>query len=96
MLTAYWDEGLTRLVVTAAQDAAGDRVTERVVALAARLGLREDADPEADETRHPATPARYGSTPPRCCWTPPVRPGPSPDARWACHGARERSPPPSR
>ncbi|WGD44592.1 cation-translocating P-type ATPase [Streptomyces cathayae] len=56
VLTAYWDEGLTRLVVTAAQDAAGDRVTERAVALAARLGLSEDADPEADETRHPGDP----------------------------------------
>ncbi|MEV0692408.1 cation-translocating P-type ATPase [Streptomyces sp. NPDC050388] len=56
VLTAYWDEGLTRLVVTVAQDAAGDRVTERAVALAARLGLSEDADPEEEETPHPGDP----------------------------------------
>lgn len=56
VLTAYWDEGLARLVVTAAEDAAGDRVTERAVALAARLGLSEDADPEEDGTPHPGDP----------------------------------------
>ncbi|MEZ3180633.1 cation-translocating P-type ATPase [Streptomyces pimonensis] len=46
VLSAYWDEGLARLVVTAVTDAAGDRVGERAVALAARLGLTEDAGPE--------------------------------------------------
>ncbi|MFI2376358.1 HAD-IC family P-type ATPase [Streptomyces sp. NPDC018964] len=57
VLTAYWDEGLSRLVVTAVTDAAGDRVTERAVALAARLGLTEDAGPEEeDDTAHPGDP----------------------------------------
>ncbi|CAL9649180.1 cation-translocating P-type ATPase [Streptomyces sp. Tu 3180] len=58
VLTAYWDEGLSRLVVTAVTDAAGDRVTERAVALATRLGLSEDADPEEgeDEAAHPGDP----------------------------------------
>ncbi|MCX2927140.1 cation-translocating P-type ATPase [Streptomyces sp. NEAU-W12] len=51
---AYWDEGLSRLVLTAAEDAAGDRVTERALAIAARLGLTEGADPEAP--RHPGDP----------------------------------------
>ncbi|MFF5160225.1 HAD-IC family P-type ATPase [Streptomyces sp. NPDC000348] len=57
VLTAYWDEGLSRLVVTAVTDAAGDRVTERAVALAARLGLTEDAGPEDEGgTAHPGDP----------------------------------------
>ncbi|WP_149552841.1 cation-translocating P-type ATPase [Streptomyces marokkonensis] len=57
VLTAYWDEGLSRLVVTAATDAAGDRVTEHAVALAARLGLTEDAGPgDANGTAHPGDP----------------------------------------
>ncbi|CAL9357876.1 Potassium-transporting ATPase ATP-binding subunit [Streptomyces sp. enrichment culture] len=57
VLTAYWDEGLSRLVVTAVTDAAGDRVTERAVALAARLGLTEDAGPEEEgEAAHPGDP----------------------------------------
>ncbi|WP_043495562.1 hypothetical protein, partial [Streptomyces viridosporus] len=38
VLTAYWDEGLSRLVVTSVTDAASDRVSEQAVALAARLG----------------------------------------------------------
>ncbi|MBA8976506.1 cation-transporting ATPase I [Streptomyces aureorectus] len=57
VLTAYWDDGLSRLVVTAVTDAAGDRVTEHAVALAARLGLTEDAGPdEASGTAHPGDP----------------------------------------
>ncbi len=57
VVAAYWDEGLARLVVTAATDAAGDRVSERAVALAARLGLTEDAGPEPDDaTVHPGDP----------------------------------------
>ncbi|AZM63947.1 MULTISPECIES: cation-translocating P-type ATPase [unclassified Streptomyces] len=57
VLTAYWDEGLSRLVVTAVTDAAGDRVSEHAVALAARLGLTEDAGPEEDDgTAHPGDP----------------------------------------
>ncbi|MDU0304401.1 cation-translocating P-type ATPase [Streptomyces sp. PAL114] len=57
VVAAYWDEGLARLVVTAVTDAAGDRVTERAVALAARLGLTEDTGPEPDDaTVHPGDP----------------------------------------
>ncbi|WP_407109825.1 HAD-IC family P-type ATPase [Streptomyces sp. DSM 116494] len=57
VLTAYWDEGLSRLVVTAVTDAAGDRVSEHAVALAARLGLTEDAGPQEEtETAHPGDP----------------------------------------
>ncbi|MEW1603958.1 cation-translocating P-type ATPase [Streptomyces sp. NPDC093808] len=57
VVAAYWDEGLARLVVTAVDDAAGDRVAERAVAAAARLGLAEDTAPEADDgTAHPGDP----------------------------------------
>ncbi|CAL9632208.1 HAD-IC family P-type ATPase [Streptomyces sp. enrichment culture] len=57
VLTAYWDDGLSRLVVTAVTDAAGDRVTGHAVELAARLGLTEDADPEEQlGTGHPGDP----------------------------------------
>ncbi|MER7097818.1 cation-translocating P-type ATPase, partial [Streptomyces althioticus] len=61
VVAAYWDEGLARLVVTAVTDAAGDRVAERAVAVAERLGLTEDAgedagpEPEYD-TPHPGDP----------------------------------------
>lgn len=61
MVAAYWDEGLARLVVTAVTDAAGDRVAERAVAVAERLGLTGDAgadagpEPEHD-TPHPGDP----------------------------------------
>ncbi|MFF8034670.1 HAD-IC family P-type ATPase [Streptomyces sp. NPDC016626] len=57
VLTAYWDEGLSRLVVTAVTDAAGDRVTDHAVALAARLGLTEDAGPQDEAgSAHPGDP----------------------------------------
>ncbi|MFE1251272.1 HAD-IC family P-type ATPase [Streptomyces sp. NPDC058735] len=56
VLTAYWDEGLSRLVITLVEDAATDRVTERATALATRLGLDEGADPEAEESAHPGDP----------------------------------------
>lgn len=59
VLTAYWDEGLARLVVTAVTDTAGDRVTEHAVELAGRLGLTEDAGPEEedeDDAAHPGDP----------------------------------------
>ncbi|MFF0886644.1 cation-translocating P-type ATPase [Streptomyces sp. NPDC003456] len=56
VLVAYWDEGLARLVITVAEDAATDRVTEHATALAARLGLGEGADPVARETTHPGDP----------------------------------------
>ncbi|MCT9145608.1 cation-translocating P-type ATPase, partial [Streptomyces violarus] len=62
VLTAYWDEGLSRLVITVAEDAVTDRVTERATALAARLGLDEGADPNARDTSHPGDPAEVRVT----------------------------------
>ena len=62
VLTAYWDEGLSRLVITVVEDAATDRVTERATALAARLGLDEGADPNARDTSHPGDPAEVRVT----------------------------------
>ncbi|MFJ4536890.1 HAD-IC family P-type ATPase [Streptomyces tibetensis] len=62
VLTAYWDGGLGRLVVTVAEDAATDRVTERATALATRLGLEEGADPNARDTSHPGDPAEVRVT----------------------------------
>ncbi len=62
VLTAYWDGGLSRLVVTVAEDAATDRVTERATALATRLGLEEGADPNARDTSHPGDPAEVRVT----------------------------------
>ncbi|MEU0331026.1 hypothetical protein [Streptomyces sp. NPDC006233] len=56
VLTAYWDGGLSRLVVTVVEDAATDRVAERATALAARFGLTEGADPVAEEATHPGDP----------------------------------------
>ncbi|GAB2878562.1 cation-translocating P-type ATPase [Streptomyces deserti] len=57
VLAAYWDEGLSRLVITAVEEAATDRVTERAGELAARLGLSEGAEPEAEEEAvHPGDP----------------------------------------
>ncbi|CAL9326906.1 cation-translocating P-type ATPase [Streptomyces sp. SudanB52_2052] len=56
VLTAYWDGGLSRLVITVVEDAATDRVAERATALATRLGLTEGADPVAEETTHPGDP----------------------------------------
>ncbi|GGY41510.1 cation-translocating P-type ATPase [Streptomyces djakartensis] len=53
---AYWDEGLSRLVVTAVEEAATDRVTERAIELAARLGLTEGSHPPAPEVSHPGDP----------------------------------------
>jgi cation-transporting ATPase I len=62
VLAAHWDEGLSRLVITLAEDAATDRVTERATELAARLGLGEDADPEAPGTAHPGDPGEVRVT----------------------------------
>ncbi|MYQ34157.1 hypothetical protein, partial [Streptomyces sp. SID4956] len=57
VVAAYWDEGLARLVVTAVTDAAADRVAERAVTVAERLGLTEDAGPEPETgTTHPGDP----------------------------------------
>jgi cation-transporting P-type ATPase I len=53
---AYWDGGLRRLVVTAAEDAVGDRVLEHATELAARHGLAQGVD-DVEEFAHPADPA---------------------------------------
>ncbi|MFH8900683.1 HAD-IC family P-type ATPase [Streptomyces coeruleorubidus] len=62
VLAAYWDEGLSRLVITVVEDAVTDRVSERATALAARLGLTEGADPEAEEATHPGDPGEVRAT----------------------------------
>ncbi|GHH10725.1 cation-translocating P-type ATPase [Streptomyces lanatus] len=53
---AYWDGGLRRLVVTAVEESAGDRVLEKAAELASRHGLAV-ADESVDEVPHPADPA---------------------------------------
>ncbi|AZQ32953.1 cation-translocating P-type ATPase [Streptomyces cyaneochromogenes] len=53
---AYWDGGLRRLVVTAVEEAAGDRVLEKAIEIAARHGLAP-ADEAVDDIPHPADPA---------------------------------------
>jgi cation-transporting ATPase I len=53
---AYWDGGLGRLVVTAADSEVVDRVLERVAESAARHGLAP-TDEDAAEIPHPANPA---------------------------------------
>ncbi|MBL1082813.1 cation-translocating P-type ATPase [Streptomyces actinomycinicus] len=56
VLIAYWDEGLARLVVTATEEEAADRVLEHAADLAARHGLAL-AGGDVEETTHPADPA---------------------------------------
>ncbi|EGX54477.1 transport ATPase, partial [Streptomyces zinciresistens K42] len=53
---AYWDGGLGRLVVTAAEESAGEQVCARAVEIAARHGLAPD-DGAAEDVVHPADPA---------------------------------------
>ncbi|MEU8986026.1 cation-translocating P-type ATPase [Streptomyces sp. NPDC048558] len=53
---AYWDGGLSRLVVTAVEESAGDQVVDRAVEIAARHGLAR-TDNSVDEITHPADPA---------------------------------------
>ncbi|MYS50854.1 hypothetical protein GTW46_12420, partial [Streptomyces sp. SID6013] len=67
VLLAYWDTGLARLVVTAAEDTLTDRVVDHATALAERHGLTRADHPAAtgpdgpgdlvDETDHPGDPA---------------------------------------
>jgi cation-transporting P-type ATPase I len=52
---AYWDQGLGRLVVTAAEGVATDRVVERISVLAERHGLVA-ADQDVEELAHPGDP----------------------------------------
>ncbi|MDX2933802.1 cation-translocating P-type ATPase [Streptomyces ipomoeae] len=49
---AYWDRGLARLVVSAAEEALGDKVVDEATALAARHGLSL-TDEAADGYAHP-------------------------------------------
>ncbi|MFF5142718.1 HAD-IC family P-type ATPase [Streptomyces sp. NPDC013157] len=55
VLFAYWDEGLGRLVVAAAEEAVTDDVVRHAADLAARHGLVADPD-AAGEVTHPADP----------------------------------------
>ncbi|MFG2726519.1 HAD-IC family P-type ATPase [Streptomyces canus] len=52
---AYWDQGLGRLVVTAAEGVATDRVVERISVLAERYGLVA-AGQDVEELAHPGDP----------------------------------------
>lgn len=52
---AYWDQGLGRLVVTAAEGVATERVVERVSVLAERYGLVA-AGQDVEELAHPGAP----------------------------------------
>ncbi|MET9847617.1 cation-translocating P-type ATPase [Streptomyces ossamyceticus] len=52
---AYWDRGLARLVVSAAEEALGDTVVDEAVALAARHGLSL-ADADVEGYTHPGDP----------------------------------------
>ncbi|MEU0212013.1 cation-translocating P-type ATPase [Streptomyces canus] len=52
---AYWDQGLGRLVVTAAEGVATERVVERISVLAERHGLVA-ADQDVEELAHPGDP----------------------------------------
>lgn len=56
VLVAYWDQGLARLVVTAAGEEAADRVVEHAADLAERHGLALSGG-DVEETTHPADPA---------------------------------------
>ncbi|MGW3128741.1 HAD-IC family P-type ATPase [Streptomyces sp. NPDC001123] len=55
VLFAYWDAGLGRLVVAAAEEAVTDDVVRHAADLAARHGLVADPD-AAEEITHPADP----------------------------------------
>ncbi|MDH6610054.1 cation-transporting ATPase I [Streptomyces sp. SAI-208] len=52
---AYWDQGLGRLVVTAAEGVATERVEKRISVLAERYGLVAD-DQDVEELAHPGDP----------------------------------------
>ncbi|MEV7979669.1 cation-translocating P-type ATPase [Streptomyces sp. NPDC086519] len=56
VLFAYWDEGLGRLVVAAAEDTALDQILEHAADLADRHGLTAAAG-APEEVTHPADPA---------------------------------------
>ncbi|MFF5101128.1 HAD-IC family P-type ATPase [Streptomyces sp. NPDC000134] len=56
---AYWDAGLSRLVVAATEEALTDRVVDRAAGLAERHGLTRAPAPDAgaEELSHPGDPA---------------------------------------
>ncbi|MDL5201470.1 cation-translocating P-type ATPase [Streptomyces sp. ALI-76-A] len=54
---AYWDSGLGRLVVAAAEEAVSDEVMERAAALAERHGLVPVDVDDVEELTHPGDPA---------------------------------------
>ncbi|ELS51263.1 putative Transport ATPase [Streptomyces viridochromogenes Tue57] len=56
MALAYWDGGLSRLVVTAIEESVSDRVVEKASEIAARHGLAQ-TDEAVEEVVHPADPA---------------------------------------
>ncbi|TCR17354.1 cation-translocating P-type ATPase [Streptomyces sp. BK205] len=56
IVLAYWDRGLGRLVVTAAEGVATDRVVARVAALAERHGLVAAGAQDVEELAHPGDP----------------------------------------
>ncbi|TQL00887.1 cation-transporting ATPase I [Streptomyces puniciscabiei] len=56
VLVAYWDQGLARLVVTATEEEATDRIMDQAAELAERHGLLLAAA-DVDDTTHPADPA---------------------------------------
>ncbi|MEV6836242.1 cation-translocating P-type ATPase [Streptomyces sp. NPDC051133] len=56
VVVAYWDQGLARLVVTATEEEATDRVVEHAAELAERHGLTLSGA-DVDDTTHPADPA---------------------------------------
>ncbi|MGW7821553.1 HAD-IC family P-type ATPase [Streptomyces puniciscabiei] len=56
VLLAYWDQGLARLVVTATEEEATDRIMDHAAELAERHGLLLAAA-DVDDTTHPADPA---------------------------------------
>ncbi|QGV82923.1 cation-translocating P-type ATPase [Streptomyces ficellus] len=57
VVAAHWDEGLARLVVTAVEEAAADRVTARALEIARARGLTVAAEPDGEEDAvHPGDP----------------------------------------
>ncbi|WP_190133920.1 cation-translocating P-type ATPase [Streptomyces longispororuber] len=56
VITAYWDGGLSRLVVTVAEDEVTDGVERKAAGLAARFGLEPAVDDSVEEFAHPGDP----------------------------------------
>ncbi|MFF9896565.1 HAD-IC family P-type ATPase [Streptomyces longispororuber] len=56
VVAAYWDGGLSRLVVTVAEDELTDGVERKAARLAARFGLEPGVDDSVEEFTHPGDP----------------------------------------